>query len=231
MPKKAVSEPQTSAERLATVQDDVANARKQFRLKEGSGTQVMVVSKKKSVAEIRPLLEAGHRCFGENKVQEAAEKWAELLKEYPDIELHLIGPLQSNKVKEALVLFDAIHTIDREKLVDAIAKHRDDASRTKRFYVQVNTGEEEQKSGVFPQEADDLIRYCDEKGIALDGLMCIPPLDDVAAMHFAFLRVLAARHGLKRLSMGMSGDYVIAAALGSSIVRVGSAILGEREAA
>ena len=190
---------------------------------------LIVVSKTQGAEAIIPLLKAGQRDFGENRVAEASEKWPVLREQYPDIRLHLIGPLQTNKVKDALFLFDVIHTIDRESLVDALVKQRGaDSLRTKEFFAQVNTGEEPQKAGAVPKEIGALLNYCRTRELPITGLMCIPPADELPAPHFALLRTLADKAGLGNLSMGMSGDYETALRLGATHVRVGSAIFGER---
>ncbi|GAB4070187.1 YggS family pyridoxal phosphate-dependent enzyme [Ancylobacter sonchi] len=192
--------------------------------------RLVAVSKTFDADAIRPALEAGQRRFGENRVQEAKAKWPELKAEYPDVELHLIGPLQSNKVREALALFDVIHTLDRPSLAKELAKEIPRSGRpAPRLLVQINTGEEPQKAGVAPLEADGFLKACrDEYGLAVEGLMCIPPAGEPAAPHFALLATIARRNGLSVLSMGMSGDYETAVALGATHVRVGSAIFGAR---
>lgn len=190
---------------------------------------LVAVSKTHPAERIEPLLKAGHRLFGENRVQEAGEKWPGLRRVYPDLKLHLIGPLQTNKVREAVALFDVIETIDREKLARALAVEMGCSGKKLECLIQVNTGEESQKAGVLPAEADRLIGLCrDELGLKVTGLMCIPPADDDPARHFDMLAALAARHGLPGLSMGMSGDYPVAIAHGATYVRVGTAIFGKR---
>ena len=190
---------------------------------------LVAVGKTFDAATMRVALDAGQRVFGENRVQEAADKWPALRNEYPDIELHLIGPLQSNKTKDAVALFDVIETVDREKIAKALAREIAASGRNVRCLVQVNTGEEPQKAGIPPREADAFLAFCrDEAGLTVDGLMCIPPLDDDPAPHFALLRTIAERNGLSVLSMGMSGDYETAIELGATHVRVGSAIFGPR---
>jgi pyridoxal phosphate enzyme (YggS family) len=175
------------------------------------------------------VLAAGQRVFGENYVQEAKGKWPALRERYPDAELHLIGPLQSNKAREAVALFDAIHTLDRPSLAEALAKEIARAGRTPRLLVQVNTGEEPQKGGVAPGEVDGFLQACRERyGLTIAGLMCIPPAEDPPSPHFALLATLAKRHGLGQLSMGMSADFEAAIQLGATHVRVGSAIFGSR---
>ncbi len=177
---------------------------------------------------VREALAAGQRLFGENRVQEALAKFPPLREEFPDLELHLIGPLQTNKVKEAVLLFDAIQTLDRAKLADALARERDRGGKCPRVLIQVNTGEELQKAGVMPDEAESLIAYARNLNLPLIGLMCIPPFEDDAAPHFAFLAKLAKDNGLSELSMGMSGDFETAIRFGATYVRVGSAIFGAR---
>ena len=190
---------------------------------------LVAVSKTHDAAHIRPVLRAGHRLFGENRVQEAAGKWPGLRKEFPDVMLHLIGPLQTNKVAQALELFDVIETLDRPKLAREIAKEAEKAGRMPDCFIQVNTGAEPQKAGVMPEEADAFIESCrGEFGLPVKGLMCIPPLDEEPSLHFALLREIARRNGLSELSMGMSGDYPVAIAFGATLVRVGTAIFGAR---
>ncbi|SCW73252.1 YggS family pyridoxal phosphate-dependent enzyme [Ancylobacter rudongensis] len=196
-----------------------------------ASVQLVAVSKTFGAEHIAPVIKAGQRVFGENRVQETAGKWPALRAAHPDLELHLIGPLQTNKVREALSLFDVIQTLDRPSLAAALAKElrREGAAPAPRLLVQVNTGEEPQKAGVAPGEVDAFLAECrDTHGLAIDGLMCIPPADEPAAPHFALLAKIAARHGLKTLSMGMSGDFETAIALGATHVRVGSAIFGGR---
>ena len=190
---------------------------------------LVAVSKTHDTDRIRIALDAGHRVFGENRVQEAQGKWPALKAAYPDTVLHLIGPLQSNKVKDAVALFDVIETIDRPKLARRVAAELAASGRAVRCFIQVNTGEEAQKAGVTPAEADAFVAQCREEfGLPVDGLMCIPPVDDDPAPHFALLAKIAARNGLASLSMGMSGDYEIAIAMGATHVRVGTAIFGPR---
>jgi pyridoxal phosphate enzyme (YggS family) len=177
---------------------------------------------------IREALAAGQRLFGENRVQEAQAKFPALKQEFPDLELHLIGPLQTNKVKDAVALFEVIQTLDRVKLADALAAERDKSGRCPRMFLQVNTGEEPQKAGVLPRETASLIAYVRKLELPLEGLMCIPPAEDDAASHFAFLAKLGRDHGLDQLSMGMSGDFELAVKFGATHVRVGTAIFGAR---
>jgi PLP dependent protein len=192
---------------------------------------LVAVTKTHDAAAIEPALAAGHRRFGENRVQEAAAKWPALRARWPDVELHLIGSLQSNKARQAVALFDVIHTLDRPGLARELAREVDRQGKRPRLLVQVNTGAEPQKGGVPPEEADTFLASCrDEYGVSVDGLMCIPPADALAAPHFALLATIARRNALRELSMGMSGDYMIAIELGATLVRVGSAIFGERAA-
>jgi PLP dependent protein len=178
---------------------------------------------------IEQAIGAGQRCFGENRVQEAHAKWPALKERHPDIELHLIGPLQSNKVREAVALFDVIESLDRPKLARALAEEMAHSGKCPRLLVQVNTGEEPQKAGVLPVEADAFVALCrDTFGLTIEGLMCIPPFEEEPAMHFALLAKIAERLGLKGLSMGMSGDFARAIAFGATYVRVGTAIFGAR---
>lgn len=197
--------------------------------RKGDEIKIVAVAKKHGPERILPLLEAGHRVFGENRVQEAMAKWPALRERFPDIELHLIGPLQTNKAKEAVGLFDVIETLDRPKLARVLAAEFERQNRRPRILVQVNTGEEPQKAGIAPAEADAFIAECrNVYKLPIDGLMCIPPAEEPPAPHFALLAKIARRNGLKTLSMGMSGDYEIAAQLGATHVRIGSAIFGER---
>jgi pyridoxal phosphate enzyme (YggS family) len=190
---------------------------------------LIAVSKTFDAPDIIPVIEAGQRIFGENRVQEARRKWPGLRIRWPDIELHLIGPLQSNKVAEAVQLFDAIHTIDRPKIAATIASEINRQNRTPALFVQVNTGREPQKAGIDPDAADAFIAECrDAHGLAIRGLMCIPPAGEDPAPHFRLLADIARRNGLTSLSMGMSGDYREAIAAGATHVRVGSAIFGSR---
>ncbi|WP_085025758.1 YggS family pyridoxal phosphate-dependent enzyme [Ensifer aridi] len=190
---------------------------------------LVAVSKTFGAEAIRPVIAAGQRVFGENRVQEAQAKWPELRNETPDLELHLIGPLQSNKAADAVALFDAIETIDREKIARAVSAEMKRQARNLRLYVQVNTGLEPQKAGVAPEETVAFVRFCHgELGLSIEGLMCIPPIEENPGPHFALLAKLAAQCGLAKLSMGMSGDFETAIAFGATSVRVGSAIFGAR---
>lgn len=191
---------------------------------------LVAVSKTQPEEAILALLRGGHRIFGENKVQEAAGKWPKLREHYADIELHLIGSLQSNKAKDALELFDVIETIDRPSLADALAKERGkSALRCKQFLVQVNIGEEPQKGGVEIAQLDALLKHCASVQLPISGLMCVPPADTNPSPYFALLRTLAQHHGLQKISMGMSGDFEAAIRLGATHIRVGTALFGERQ--
>jgi len=190
---------------------------------------ITAVSKKHGADRITPLLQAGHRVFGENRVQEAQQKWPPLREKFDDIDLRLIGPLQSNKAGEAVQLFDAIETIDRPKIARSVAVEMEKQGRRPVLFVQINTGGEVQKSGVTPEESDGFLAQCrNEFGLAITGLMCIPPADEPPAPHFALLAKIAARNGLTGLSMGMSGDFETAAQLGATHVRIGTEIFGRR---
>ncbi|WP_395688449.1 YggS family pyridoxal phosphate-dependent enzyme [Aestuariivirga sp.] len=191
--------------------------------------RLIVVSKTFGSEAILPVIEAGQRVFGENRVQEAKTKWPDLKARWPDLELHLIGPLQSNKTADAVALFDAIHTVDRPKIAEAIAQEMRRQGRSLQLFVQVNTGREPQKAGVEPELVDQFLSDCrDLHGLSIAGLMCIPPADEDPRPHFDLLAQIAKRHGLTLLSMGMSGDYPVAVACGATHVRVGSAIFGSR---
>ena len=192
-------------------------------------TRLVAVTKTFGADEILPVLETGQRIFGENRVQEAQSKWPGLRQRFPDIELHLIGPLQSNKTAEAVALFDVIETVDREKIASALAAEMRKQARHPKLLVQVNTGDEPQKAGISPKDAVAFVETCRTRhGLEISGLMCIPPADENPGPHFALLAKLAAQAGLDILSMGMSGDFEIATALGATHVRVGSAIFGTR---
>jgi PLP dependent protein len=213
---------------LPTVEQDIARACEHAR-RDRSSVTLIAVSKTFDATAIAPVIAAGQRVFGENRVQEAKAKWPGLMSAYPDIALHLIGPLQSNKAREAVALFDAIHSVDRPSICEALAKEIDSQKRRPQLFVQLNTGEEPQKAGVAPAEADSFIASCREKyGLSISGLMCIPPVDDAPAPHFALTAKIAERNGLKGLSMGMSADFAIAIQFGATHVRVGSAIFGHR---
>lgn len=189
---------------------------------------LIAVSKVQPNERVEAVLAAGHRVFGENRVQEAAGKWPEFKEKYDGVELHLIGPLQSNKVRAALELFDVIHTVDSEKLARRIASIGAEIDRIPRVFVQVNTGDEDQKAGVPLDGVDALVAQCRDLGLPVEGLMCIPPVNEEPSLHFALLAKIAARNNLTGLSMGMSGDFERAIALGATHVRIGSAIFGDR---
>src|SRR6478735_6869353 len=213
---------------LAAVEQEIARACKQAR-RDPASVMLIAVSKTFDAGAIAPVIAAGQRVFGENRVQEARAKWPGLMSAHPGIALHLIGPLQSNKAKEAVALFDAIHSVDRPSICQALAKEIRSQNRQPQLFVQLNTGEEPQKAGIAPGDADAFIASCREKyGLEISGLMCIPPLNEAPAPHFALTAKIAARNGLKLLSMGMSADFAIAIAFGATHVRVGSAIFGHR---
>jgi PLP dependent protein len=213
---------------LAAVEQEIARACEDAKRDRASVT-LIAVSKTFASDAIAPVIEAGQRVFGENRVQEAKAKWPGLIAAYPGIHLHLIGPLQSNKAKEAVALFDTIHSVDRASICQALAKEIESQKKRPELFVQINTGEEPQKAGVAPQDADDfLVRCRDTYGLIISGLMCIPPVDEPPAPHFALTAKIAARNGLKNLSMGMSADYAIAIQMGATHIRVGSAIFGHR---
>jgi pyridoxal phosphate enzyme (YggS family) len=216
------------AARLAEVARRIADAARAANRDPASVT-VVAVSKTHGAARVQELIDAGQRVFGENRVQEAQEKFPALKARHPDLELHLIGPLQTNKARDAVALFDVLQSVDRERVAAVLAKEMTRANRRLRCFVQVNTGEEPQKAGVLPADVDAFVATCrDTYGLAVAGLMCIPPVDEEAALHFALLAKLAARNGLAQLSMGMSADYETAIRLGATHVRVGTALFGER---
>ncbi|WP_170433984.1 YggS family pyridoxal phosphate-dependent enzyme [Ruegeria arenilitoris] len=190
--------------------------------------RLIAVSKVQPNDRVEAVLKQGHRCFGENRVQEAAGKWPAFRESYPDIDLHLIGPLQTNKARQAMELCNAIHSVDRPKLAKTLARLAQEVGQCPDLFIQVNTGEEAQKAGVLPAEADDFVAECRSLGLPVRGLMCIPPVDEEPALHFALLAKIAVRNGLDGLSMGMSSDFETAIALGATHVRVGSAIFGDR---
>ncbi|TWB07237.1 YggS family pyridoxal phosphate-dependent enzyme [Bradyrhizobium stylosanthis] len=213
---------------LASVEAEIARACREARRDRASVT-LIAVSKTFDADAITPVIAAGQRVFGENRVQEAKGKWPALTSVYPDVALHLIGPLQSNKAKEAVALFDAIHSVDRPSICQALAKEIESQKKSPQLFVQINTGEEPQKAGIAPGEADAFLASCrDTYGLTISGLMCIPPVDEPPAAHFALTAKIAARNGLKNLSMGMSADFATAIMLGATHVRVGSAIFGHR---
>lgn len=215
------------ARNLEHVHERIAAAAQSAGREPGAVT-LIAVSKGQDEARIDAALAAGHRVFGENRVQEAQRHWTARRAGYDDLQLHLIGPLQTNKVHDAVALFDVIQTVDRPKLVDRLADAFARTGQPLDCFVQVNTGEEPQKAGVLPEAADGFIAYCRAAGLPLVGLMCIPPFDEAPAPHFALLRTIAERNGLSGLSMGMSADYEVAVALGATHVRVGTSVFGER---
>lgn len=218
----------TVVDQLFAVRSAIQKATVEANRAKGSVTLV-AVSKTFDAAAIRPVIEAGQRIFGENRVQEAQRKWPGLRVDFPDIELHLIGPLQSNKVEDAVALFDVIETVDREKIAVALGSEMEKQNRFPKLYVQVNTGSEPQKAGIEPKEAVAFVKRCrDVHGLAIEGLMCIPPAGENPGPHFALLRKIAEEAQVQKLSMGMSSDYEIAVGFGATSVRVGSAIFGTR---
>jgi PLP dependent protein len=213
---------------LAAVEREIARACRDAGRDRASVT-LIAVSKTFGADAIAPVIEAGQRAFGENRVQEAKAKWPGLISAYPGLVLHLIGPLQSNKAKEAVALFDAIHSVDRPSICQALAKELETQNRRPLLFVQLNTGEEPQKAGIAPSEADAFLANCrDNYGLSISGLMCIPPVNEAPAPHFALTAKIAARNGLKNLSMGMSADFATAIQFGATHIRVGSAIFGHR---
>jgi PLP dependent protein len=213
---------------LAAVEQEIARACRANGRDRASVT-LIAVSKTFEADAITPVIASGQRAFGENRVQEAKAKWPALISAHPGLVLHLIGPLQSNKAKEAVALFDAIHSVDRPSICEALAKEIKSQGRRPQLFVQINTGEEPQKAGIAPQEAGAFIAACRDKyGLEISGLMCIPPVDQAPAPHFALTAKIAARNGLKNLSMGMSADFATAIQFGATHVRVGSAIFGHR---
>jgi len=219
----------TVCSNLATVHSNIERAAKDAG-RDPAAVKLIAVSKVQPRERVEAALIAGHRVFGENRVQEAEERWPPFKEQYSDVELHLIGPLQTNKARTAVQLFDVIHTVDRPRLAATLARLFDETGRQLPCFIEINTGAEPQKAGVLPDEADAFIKACrDEYQLPIVGLMCIPPADDVPAPHFAFLADIAKRNGLSRLSMGMSADYEHAVQLGATDVRVGSSIFGERQ--
>jgi len=213
---------------LAAVRARIAGAERKCNRELGS-VQLVAVSKNFDAEHIRPALDAGQRIFGENRVQEAAAKWPELRSQFPDVELHLIGPLQSNKAALAVSLFDVIETVDREKIATAIAAEMHRQGRSPRLFVQVNTGREAQKAGILPENAVAFVdRLTENSGLSIDGLMCIPPAEEDPSIHFRMLAALAEKSGVNNLSMGMSGDFETAIVEGATHIRIGSAIFGAR---
>ena len=222
------SELANPAEALARVRSEIAAACVEAR-RDPAAVTLIAVSKTFPADAIEPVIAAGQRVFGENRVQEAKSKWPALRDAHPGLELHLIGPLQSNKARDAVALFDAIHSVDRASIAEALAKEIARLGRRPQLFVQINTGAEPQKAGVLPEEADAFITTCREThGLEIAGLMCIPPFEEAPAPHFALTAKIAARNGLKLLSMGMSADFATATAFGATHVRVGTAIFGAR---
>ena len=218
------------ASSLHAVERDIADAARRAG-RDPRSIKLIAVSKTVPAQAIEEAIRSGQSRFGENRVQEAKGKWPDLRERHPDLELHLIGPLQSNKVRDAVELFDVIHSVDRPKIARALAEEIARTGKRPRLLVQVNTGEEQQKAGVLPSETDAFVALCrDDLGLPIEGLMCIPPLDEEPALHFALLAKIAARLGLKELSMGMSGDFAKAVAFGATYVRIGTAIFGTRDA-
>lgn len=221
----------TIDDRLDAVRADIDRACRDAGRAPGS-VALVAVSKTFGADAIEPVIRAGQRLFGENRVQEAKAKWPPLQAQYPDIELHLIGPLQSNKAREAVALFDAIHSLDRPSLAEALAKEIARQGRTPLLFVEINTGGEPQKAGVLPEQADAFLRDCKDKyGLRVSGLMCLPPADEPPGPHFALTAKIARRNELNLLSMGMSADFDAAIAMGSTHVRIGTAIFGARSGA
>jgi PLP dependent protein len=220
--------PATTLDRLAQVRARIERAGRDAG-RDPQHVTLVCVSKTFGLQDITPVIGAGELVFGENRVQEALEKWPPLKASHHGLELHLIGPLQSNKAYDAVAFFDVIETVDREKIAKVLAAEIQRTSRHPRLYVQVNTGAEPQKAGILPQEADAFIASCrKDYDLEISGLMCIPPLDDQASPHFALLSQIAARNGIAALSMGMSNDFELAIQLGATHVRIGSSIFGER---
>ena len=213
---------------IDSVRQEIARACREAG-RDPAGVTLIAVTKTFGETAIAPVIASGHRVFGENRVQEADTKWPALRARHRDLELHMIGPLQSNKTREAVELFDAIHSVDRPSLCEALAKEVARQSRQPALFVEINTGAEAQKAGVLPEQADQFLARCrDTYGLNIAGLMCIPPMEEAPAPHFALTAKIAARNGLKLLSMGMSADYTTAIAFGATHLRVGSAIFGER---
>ena len=221
--------PSDTAERLASVTAEIARACRDFG-RDPAGVTLIAVSKTFPADAIEPVIEQGGlRVFGENRVQEAKAKWPSLLAKHPGLELHLIGPLQSNKAKDAVALFHAIHSVDRDSVCEALAKEISKQQRKPVLFVEINTGGEAQKAGVLPQDADAFLKKCkDAYGLEISGLMCIPPVDEAPGPHFALTAKIAKRNALRLLSMGMSADFATAIELGATHIRVGSAIFGQR---
>ena len=207
--------------RMRKAEDDAGRA--------PNSVTLIAVSKKQPNERVAAVLEQGHRCFGENRVQEAAGKWPDFRARFQEVDLHLIGPLQTNKARQAFDLFQSIHSLDRPKLAKTLARLAQEEGHCPDLFIQVNTGEEDQKAGILPGDADDFVKDCKTMGLPIKGLMCIPPVEEEASLHFALLAKIAERNGLAGLSMGMSGDFEKAIALGATHIRVGSAIFGARD--
>lgn len=212
---------------LSDIKDRIAKAEAEAGRAAGS-VELIAVSKIQPLERVEAVLDEGHRVFGENRVQEAQGKWPAFKQRYDGVSLHLLGPLQTNKARVAMELFDAIHSVDRPKLAHAIARLAQELGHCPALFLQVNTGEEEQKAGVMPADADAFIKECRDLDLPIRGLMCIPPVDETPSLHFSLLAKIAERNGITGLSMGMSGDFEQAIAFGATHVRVGSAIFGER---
>ncbi len=212
---------------LQDITDRIAKAETAAGRPKGS-VKLIAVSKVQPNERVQSVLEQGHRCFGENRVQEAAGKWPTFREQFDGIDLHLIGPLQTNKARQGMELCDAIHSVDRPKLANTLARLAQEVGRCPDLFIQVNTGKEEQKAGIMPANADEFISECRALDLPIQGLMCIPPVEEEPSLHFAFLAKIARRNGLTGLSMGMSSDFETAIALGATHVRVGSAIFGDR---
>ncbi len=219
----------TVKENITQIQKQIEQTARKWNKKEGN-INLLAVSKRQPLDKIKAALDAGHRLFGENKVQEATEHWADIKHSYPDLKLHLIGALQTNKIKDALKIFDCIETIDREKLARKLGSELKSQNRSIPCFIQINIGEEEQKSGISPQELPEFLKFC-QNDCSLDivGLMCIPPANEPAALYFALLEKMAKQHNLPELSMGMSADFEKAIPLGATYIRVGTGIFGQRE--
>ena len=213
---------------LVEIQERISKAEIDAGRAPGS-TELIAVSKVQPNERVQSVLEQGHRVFGENKVQEAAGKWPGFRETYDGVSVHLLGPLQTNKARQAMELFEVIHSLDRPKLANTLARLAQELGKCPDLFIQVNTGEEPQKAGILPMEADEFIKDCRELDLPVKGLMCIPPVDEEPSLHFALLAKIAERNGLKGLSMGMSGDFEKAVSFGATHVRVGSAIFGARD--
>jgi PLP dependent protein len=224
-----ISSPADIASRLAATRFAIAEAAR-VAGRDASEVTLVAVSKTHPAEAVAAAIAAGQQVFGENRVQEAQRKYPELKALHPDLQLHLIGPLQTNKVRDAVALFDAIETVDRQRLAEALKREMAEQGRRLQLFIQVNTGEEPQKAGVLPADADAFIEDCQGRlGLEISGLMSIPPAEEEPSLHFALLREIAKRHGIKCLSMGMSADFEIAIPFGATHVRIGTAIFGQRE--